>query len=379
MSRSWTYAISTICLISILSCVSSSPSIKEHLHFDKENILQAAQSLVDQDAITITEYVAPRSKGSRNEYYSEGPYWWPNPDQPSSPYIRRDGKRNPHRFDHHRQALKQMEDVVTTLAAAYLIDPDTAYIDAIESHLHAWMIDSTTMMYPSLEHAQAIPGIIDGRGIGIIDIIGLIDVANALVLLTDNGALSSEIVTGSQRWFAALTQWLVTSSHGKDEADNGNNHSTWWGAQVASYINYTGQGEYRPLLENHYERYLDHQVSEEGSYPEELARTRPWHYTLYNLRAWCVYAHAMQSEECDAWGNSLLMRSVDYVLHYVHAADTWPHSTDIEADIVSASLDLLYLIPSDLRPVARATWLKHQAPAGSRHVRNFLADKLYDL
>src|SRR5216684_1218782 len=34
-----------------------------------------------------------------HEYYSEGPYWWPDPKNPSAPYIRKDGERTPGRFD----------------------------------------------------------------------------------------------------------------------------------------------------------------------------------------------------------------------------------------------------------------------------------------
>src|SRR5690348_8378515 len=34
-----------------------------------------------------------------NDYYSEGPYWWPDPKNPGGPYIRKDGERNPARFD----------------------------------------------------------------------------------------------------------------------------------------------------------------------------------------------------------------------------------------------------------------------------------------
>src|SRR6202158_3283421 len=28
------------------------------------------------------------------EYYSEGPYWWPDPKNPNGPYIRKDGERD---------------------------------------------------------------------------------------------------------------------------------------------------------------------------------------------------------------------------------------------------------------------------------------------
>ncbi|HPT28777.1 MAG TPA: twin-arginine translocation signal domain-containing protein, partial [Bryobacteraceae bacterium] len=32
-----------------------------------------------------------------NDFFSEGPYWWPDPNNPSGPYVRRDGVVNPDR------------------------------------------------------------------------------------------------------------------------------------------------------------------------------------------------------------------------------------------------------------------------------------------
>src|SRR5690349_15725194 len=49
-----------------------------------------------------------------NDYYSEGPYWWPDPQNPKGPYIRKDGERNPNRFDANRRDLGNV--CTTTLA-----------------------------------------------------------------------------------------------------------------------------------------------------------------------------------------------------------------------------------------------------------------------
>ncbi len=58
-----------------------------------------------------------------HDYYSEAPYYWPNPDNPSGPFIRKDGQTNPTRFTANRTALIAMSDAVLSLgAAAFLID-----------------------------------------------------------------------------------------------------------------------------------------------------------------------------------------------------------------------------------------------------------------
>ena len=43
-----------------------------------------------------------------HDYYSEGPYWWPNPANPKGPYIRKDGERNPARFMGNRNEIGDM-------------------------------------------------------------------------------------------------------------------------------------------------------------------------------------------------------------------------------------------------------------------------------
>src|SRR4051795_13144297 len=43
-----------------------------------------------------------------NDYYSEGPYWWPDPKNPKGPYIRKDGERNPARFMGNRNDIGSM-------------------------------------------------------------------------------------------------------------------------------------------------------------------------------------------------------------------------------------------------------------------------------
>src|SRR5580704_11674272 len=47
-----------------------------------------------------------------NDYFSEGPYWWPDPKNPDGPYIRKDGQRNPERFLGNRDDLGSFSTAV---------------------------------------------------------------------------------------------------------------------------------------------------------------------------------------------------------------------------------------------------------------------------
>ena len=50
-----------------------------------------------------------------HDYYSEAPYWWPDPANPAAPYLRKDGQTNPARFIANKNALNAMADAVFTL------------------------------------------------------------------------------------------------------------------------------------------------------------------------------------------------------------------------------------------------------------------------
>jgi hypothetical protein len=54
--------------------------------------------------------------GSKNDYMSMGPYWWPDPEKPDGlPYIRRDGEVNPERDNLDSPQLSKMINAVRTL------------------------------------------------------------------------------------------------------------------------------------------------------------------------------------------------------------------------------------------------------------------------
>ncbi|MDV7139104.1 alginate lyase family protein [Maribacter sp. TH_r10] len=51
--------------------------------------MDKAKAYVDAEPITVTAGTCERSTGNKNDFYSEGDYWWPAPDNPNGPYIRK--------------------------------------------------------------------------------------------------------------------------------------------------------------------------------------------------------------------------------------------------------------------------------------------------
>src|SRR6266478_6934226 len=157
--------------------------------FDRARVLQAANGYLKEEPITVTASASPRSAGGSHDFFSEGDYWWPDPQNPTGPYIQRDGMSNPDNFIDHRRYLMRLSVQVPALTAAWKVTKDPRYARQAVKHLRAWFIDPDTRMNPNLQYAQAIHGRFTGRGIGIIDTIHLVEVARAIEILKDSAAL----------------------------------------------------------------------------------------------------------------------------------------------------------------------------------------------
>jgi len=53
--------------------------------FDRVRILKAANRYLQEAPITITASTSPRSAGGLHDFFSEGDYWWPDPNNPAGP------------------------------------------------------------------------------------------------------------------------------------------------------------------------------------------------------------------------------------------------------------------------------------------------------
>lgn len=332
------------------------------LALDTEEIVKRADELMARAIVPLTDFKADRSAGGPNDYYSEGLYWWPNPDDPDGPYIRRDGQPNPDNFRGHKDAMQDFSNLVTGLTAAYEITGDEQYARRAIEHVIAWFANPETRMTPSLLYGQAIKGINTGRGIGIIDTLRLINVALSIELLERAGVFSGEGLAATKDWFGAYGDWLTTHPYGEDEKTNNNNHSTWWGAQLTAFAQVADRPDLLRIAEEQYRTQLPIQVATDGSLPDELGRTKPFHYLNYTLRAWATYAALLSRDGQDFWreeftttlpayvhdkgeaagaGHSgeeqratpktvTLQQAIDYSLPHMEGSVDWPFATKLE-------------------------------------------------
>jgi hypothetical protein len=301
----------------------------------KKQILQEAKWALAQGPITVTAQSSPRSAGGKHDYFSEGDYWWPDPNNPKAPYIQKDGLTNPDNFVAHRHALIRFSKIIGALASAYKITGDEKYVKHAFLHLKAWFVNAETLMNPNLLFAQAIQGRFTGRGIGIIDTIQLMEVAQGVIVMQHSKAADSEALAAIKKWFAEYLTWLTTHQYGKDEMNAENNHGTCWTMQVASFAKLT---ENKALLNFCRERYqtvhLPNQMAADGSFPREIKRTKPFGYSLFNLDAMATLCQILSDNETNLWTFQLadgrsIKKGIEYLYPFVNDKLLWPFQKDV--------------------------------------------------
>jgi hypothetical protein len=304
--------------------------------FERPRVLAEAKQYLPQPPITITDSSSPRSTGGKRDYFSEGDYWWPDPKDPNGPYIQRDGMSNPDNFTAHRHALIRLGVHVPALSAAWLLTRDRRYADHAARHLRAWFLDPTSLMNPNLQYAQAIHGRTTGRGTGIIDTIHLVEVARSISVLAKSKALTLAEVEGLKKWFAQYLEWLTTSKNGQDERDAKNNHGTWWVTQVAEFARLTADPKLTDYCSDRFKTVLvPHQIANDGSMPEELRRTKPYNYCLFNLSGSAAICQTLKSSGENLFTFSLpdgrgFRKTMAWMFPYIRDKASWPYKPDVE-------------------------------------------------
>lgn len=315
--------------------------VKQSVQREAPQVLPAYRKLISdaQKALTVapmsvTEKGITPPSGDKHDYLSMGPYWWPDPNKPNGlPYIRRDGRINPStkNNDTDSRRIETFSETVGTLGLAYYFTGEKRYAEHAALLLRTWFLEPQTRMNPNLTYAQAVMGVNNGRGTGIIDTRHFWQVIDAIGLIAPSGELSAQEQAGLKQWFTDYTHWMLTSAGGRDEAAAKNNHGTYFDEQVANQARYIGDDvlAHRILSESLNKR-IDVQISGDGRQPLELERTRGFHYSVFNLQALVRMAHYSESAGVDMWGypdreNAALARALGYLSPYVLNPAAWPY------------------------------------------------------
>ena len=369
--------IAGVLLTAVLSA-SSGPPID--LAAERARVLAAANQYVQEAPITVTATHSPRSAGGLHDFFSEGDYWWPDPEHPDGPYVQRDGMTNPANFVEHRRALMRLSVQLPALVEAWRLTHQARYAAHAARHLRAWFVNASTRMNPNLQYAQAIHGRVTGRGTGIIDTIHLVEVARAIEQL--HGAPGWKVADEEavKRWFAEYLTWMTTHEYGIAERDTKNNHATCWVMQVAAFAHLTGN---EALLADARDRFrtilLPGQMGPDGSFPLELARTKPYGYSLFNLEAMAAICQIASTPKENLWTFELpdgrgMPRAMAFMVPFIKDRGGWQKPPDVmyNESWPMRQSSLLFAAVALGRPAYLETWARLPADSSVEEViRNF--------
>ena len=285
-------------------------------------VLANAERLLLVSAPTVTIEINGLPKKSINDYVSLAPYWWPNPDTKDGlPWVKQDGRRNPW-VDEPRAPKAQWNKFaasVEILALAYFYSQDQRFAEQAATFIKVWMLNPATRMNPHLSYSQAVPGVAEGRSYGIIDTVLIPQVIDAFRMVSDTGYFSVAERAGVNQWFTDFYHWLNTSNLGVEERRAYNNHGTFYDLQVLALALHLGNIPAAEAIVSSVQERLSKQISVTGAQPHELTRTRPYWYSVYNLRAFTGIAALAKNLKRDLWlypdaENAHMLKALNYIL-----------------------------------------------------------------
>ena len=297
---------------------------------DRERILAQANHALEMKPPAITDHIATNSAGGPHDFFSQADYAWPNPTNATGlPYVGRDGESNPNVFSEHRLAMRNMKDAVASLAAAYLLTGDDRYARKANEFIKVFFLDDSTKMNPHLQYAQAVLGAQTGNPYGIIDTLHLAELAVAAPFLEKSPAFDPVVDRGLKQWFTDYIHWITTSTNGVKEMENKNNHSIACFVQLASFAKFTGDTRTLEMSRRRFKEVLfPNQMANDGSFPLELKRTKPYGYSLFQADNLAILCALLSTRNDDLWRFALPdgrtpKRSVDFIYPYLADKNKW--------------------------------------------------------
>lgn len=267
------------------------------------DLREQADKLLDMAPVSVMSKSSTPTSGSKHDYMSQAPYFWYDSSKPNGlPYMRRDGERNPEIYTiTDSRNMRELENACRKLALSWYLTGEEKYARKTTLLLRHWFMDDSTRMNPNLNFAQAIPGVNDGRGIGIIESISLTGIVDAAGLLEGSASWTPADAAALRQWYVNYLDWMLSSKNGKDEHAAKNNHGTWYLEQATDFALFTGDMTRAKALAEEGKVKMDGQIERDGKMPLELARTNGLGYSTYNLSAWFNLSLLAERTSTDLW------------------------------------------------------------------------------
>jgi hypothetical protein len=155
-------------------------------------------------------------------------------------------------------------------------------------------------------------------------------IADCLVLISKSPSWSDQDRSAMKAWWTEYAQWLQTSKIGLEEKKAPNNHGAVYDVQLAAVLVMAGkEDEAKKVLGESLPARLDAHITPEGKQPRELARTKSWSYSCFNLKNICKGAVMARALGIDLWshegegGRGSLRKAMLYLVPFLKNPEAW--------------------------------------------------------
>jgi hypothetical protein len=120
------------------------------------------------------------------------------------------------------------------------------------------------------------------------------------------------------------------------ERDAANNHATCWALQAAEFARLIDDQQTRAELRRQFsDVLLPGQMAADGSFPKELARTKPYSYSIFNFDAMAMLCVSLAGTGPDLLTWQLpdgrgICKSAQFLYPYLQDKNAWPYPKDVE-------------------------------------------------
>jgi hypothetical protein len=295
-----------------------------------KNLLKDADEALAGPTYTVVNKPFTPPSGDKHDYMSLSPYWWPDPDKKDGlPYIRKDGQVNPERLKYDEPTINDFSEAVGALSIAYYFTGDEKYAAKAAQLMRVWYFDDATKMSPNCRYGQIHKGDDRAQSTAVLECNHMRHIVDADGLLAGSANWTNEDHEKLQAWFKEFLNYLLTSPQGNAEHSQPNNHGTWFLVQATTYALYLDDQETaKKLIDEQAKKRIASQIEPDGREPLELARTKAYDYSRFNLEALEYLAMLADRVGIDLWnyktddGRSI-RAALDWLAPYASGEKPW--------------------------------------------------------
>ena len=252
-----------------------------------------AEELLHEEDRFITQKM-PRANVDPHDYRSAAPYVTSEGVTVDGELQIVGGDDDPSsgRFD--RKSLSRFANRAYALAVGGQLLGRNDMLAKSAELIRSWMFNRATRMNPTARYAQRIPGRDAVNAVGIIEFRHLARLPSAIRILERHGHMKPYEVAAARTWFSEFLRDSIAAGILGNALGRNNNIGTWASALFCTSALFVGEFGNAFYLARSASIRLGAQLAMSSAQPFEIERTRPLHYSLFNLSGWHMMCRIAQ-------------------------------------------------------------------------------------